>query len=291
MESRKRKASGLVLAMFSLSLIIVTLGVYSATRTENVSIAGYIPGVVVSGIYARIYINHVCMCLNKHKKQNSRTLVVTCVGSYLCIFFGVLGLFLRENRKQLLVASIVSLFFLVIDGVFLLFRFDMRPLKAGRCKFYTCGNDYIYENYYSQVPYQGLMESCHMSVRSGTCHCCDQYNCANGGYLNHHYQFVGVQSCQDVLLLYRAMWILIVLYLVAFGLGVFTAAVLGGIKDQKYCSITKGTGRQPSAPCPRQYRPHLPHCPPAVPPHPPPHQSSPFNIWHHLATGSSEAGY
>uniref|UniRef100_A0A3B3SZW7 Si:dkey-283j8.1 n=1 Tax=Paramormyrops kingsleyae TaxID=1676925 RepID=A0A3B3SZW7_9TELE len=189
MESRKRKASGLVLAMFSLSLIIVTLGVYSATRTENVSIA------------------------------------VTCVGSYLCIFFGVLGLFLRENRKQLVSARS---------------RTDMRPLKAGRCKFYTCGNDYIYENYYiprwfpchRQVPYQGLMESCHMSVRSGTCHCCDQYNCANGGYLNHHYQFVGVQSCQDVLLLYRAMWILIVLYLVAFGLGVFTAAVLGGIKDQ-----------------------------------------------------------
>lgn len=53
--------------------------------------------------------------------------------------------------------------------------------------------------------------------------------CVSGGYLNHHYQIVGVQSCQDVLLLYRAMWILVVLNLVAFGLGVFTTAILGGV--------------------------------------------------------------
>lgn len=30
----------------------------------------------------------------------------------------------------------------------------------------------------SQVPCQGLMESCSMKVRSGTCYCCDLYDCA-----------------------------------------------------------------------------------------------------------------
>lgn len=28
---------------------------------------------------------------------------------------------------------------------------DMRPMKAGRCQFYTSGNSYIYENYYATV--------------------------------------------------------------------------------------------------------------------------------------------
>lgn len=28
---------------------------------------------------------------------------------------------------------------------------DMRPVKAGRCQFYTSGNGYIYENYYATV--------------------------------------------------------------------------------------------------------------------------------------------
>ncbi len=28
---------------------------------------------------------------------------------------------------------------------------DMRPMKAGRCQFYSSGNSYIYENYYATV--------------------------------------------------------------------------------------------------------------------------------------------
>ncbi|XP_042630856.1 transmembrane protein 255B-like [Cyprinus carpio] len=107
---------------------------------------------------------------------------------------------------------------------------DMRPVKAGRCQFYTSGNGYIYENYYATVPCQGLTESCNMKVRSGTCYCCDLYDCANGGYLNNYYEFVGVQSCQEVFSLYVLLWVLTTLNLLAFVCGILTTAVLGSIK-------------------------------------------------------------
>uniref|UniRef100_A0A8C8EWB0 Uncharacterized protein n=1 Tax=Oncorhynchus tshawytscha TaxID=74940 RepID=A0A8C8EWB0_ONCTS len=212
MKRRNRMAIWLVLGMFCLSLVLVILGIYTTTRTESLSITGYASGVILA------------------------------FGSFL----GVLGLCLEENRKQLLVAAIVFLSFgiiasflcLVVDGVFIVFNMDVRPLKAGRCQFYTSGNSYIYENYYASVPCQGLTESCKMKVRSGTCYCCDLYDCANGGYINNYYEFVGVRSCGDVLSLYVLIWVLTSLNLVAFFLGILTTAVLGSIKDKRSSSVT-----------------------------------------------------
>ncbi|XP_063061804.1 transmembrane protein 255B isoform X2 [Engraulis encrasicolus] len=204
-KRRRRKAVWLVLGLLCLSLVTVVLGTYCTTRTESISITGYMSGIILA------------------------------FGSFL----GILGLHLEENRKQLLVSSIVFLSFgimasfmsVVVDGVFILLTVDIRPLKAGRCQFYTSGSSYIYENYYAEVPCQGLKETCSMRVRSGTCYCCDLYDCANGGYLNTYYEFVGVQSCQDVLSLYVCMWLLTCLNVLAFVLAIMATAVLGSIKD------------------------------------------------------------
>ncbi|XP_022535187.2 transmembrane protein 255B isoform X1 [Astyanax mexicanus] len=204
---KRRKALQLVSGMLSLSLLIVALGIYTSTRTESLSITGYASGAILA------------------------------FGSFL----GVLGLCLEENRKQLLIAAIVflsvgiltSFLCLIVDGVFILLNIDMRPMKAGRCQFYTSGNSYIYENYYATVPCQGLTESCSLKVRSGTCYCCDLYDCANGGYLNNYYEFVGVRSCEDILNLYILIWVLTLLNLLAFILAIMTTAVLGSIKDLK----------------------------------------------------------
>ncbi|KAL6478519.1 hypothetical protein MHYP_G00119520 [Metynnis hypsauchen] len=211
-KMKRRKALQLVSGMLSLSLLIVALGIYTSTRTESLSITGYASGAILA------------------------------FGSFL----GVLGLCLEENRKQLLIAAIVflsvgiltSFLCLVVDGVFILLNIDMRPMKAGRCQFYTSGNSYMYENYYASVPCQGLTESCSLKVRSGTCYCCDLYDCANGGYLNNYYEFVGVQSCEDVLSLYVLIWILTLLNLLAFILAILTTAVLGSIKDMKSAGPT-----------------------------------------------------
>ncbi|XP_037534419.1 transmembrane protein 255B [Nematolebias whitei] len=151
-------------------------------------------------------------------------------------FLGLLGLLLEENRTHLLTAAIVflsvgiitSFLCLLIDGVCIALNMDISPLKAGRCQYYSSGSSY--ENFFSPVTCWSLKESCTISVRSGTCYCCDLYDCANGGYLNSYYEFVGVQSCKDVFTLYVLIWTLASLNLVAFFTGILTTAVLGSVR-------------------------------------------------------------
>ncbi|XP_018515579.1 transmembrane protein 255B isoform X2 [Lates calcarifer] len=222
MMARVRRALCLVLGMLSLSLLLVVLGVYTTTRTESLDVTGYSSGVILT------------------------------LGSFL----GLLGLRLEENRKQLLTAAIVFLSFgiitsflcVVIDGACIVLSMDMRPLKAERCQFYSSGGSYIYENFYTSVSCWNLKESCTMTVRSGTCYCCDLYNCANGGYLSNYYEFVGVRSCEEVFTIYILIWTLTGLNLVAFFTGILTTAVLGSIKDSSSGPVTKPSESAPSSP-------------------------------------------
>ncbi|XP_062275673.1 transmembrane protein 255B [Scomber scombrus] len=223
-EMKVRRAVWLQLGMLSLSLLLVVLGVYITTRTESLTVSGYMSGVILT------------------------------LGSFL----GLLGLCLEENRKQLLTAAIVFLSFgiissflcLVIDGVCIVLNLDMRPLKAGRCQYYSSGSSYVYENFYTSVSCWNPRESCSMTVRSGTCYCCDLYDCANGGYLSNYYEFVGVSSCEEVFTLYILIWTLTGLNLVAFFTGILTTAVLGSIKDLSSSQVTKTSenATSPTAP-------------------------------------------
>ncbi|XP_019950545.1 transmembrane protein 255B isoform X1 [Paralichthys olivaceus] len=226
MTARVRRALWLVVGMLSLSLLVVALGVYTTTRTESLNVTGYISGVILT------------------------------LGSFL----GLLGLCLEENRRQLLTAAIVFLSFgtitaflcLVNDSVCTVLNMDMRPLRAGRCQYYSSGTSYIYENFFTSVSCWNLKESCTMTVRSGTCYCCDLYDCANGGYLSNYYEFVGVQSCEEVFTLYILIWILTGLNLVALFTGILITAVLGSIKDMRSSSTVtespEATATSPTAP-------------------------------------------
>ncbi|XP_031149160.1 transmembrane protein 255B isoform X1 [Sander lucioperca] len=226
MMVRVRRALWLVLGMLSLSLLLVVLGVYTTTRTESLNVTGYISGVILT------------------------------LGSFL----GLLGLHLEENRKKLLTAAIVFLSFgiitsfvcLVIDGICIVLNMDMRPMKAERCQYYSSGSSYIYENFYTSVSCWSPKESCNITVRSGTCYCCDLYDCANGDYLSNYYEYVGVQSCEEVFTLYILIWNLTGLNLVAFFTGILTTAVLGSIKDLRSSSPvtepSESTASSPTAP-------------------------------------------
>ncbi|KAJ0022204.1 hypothetical protein NQD34_009694 [Periophthalmus magnuspinnatus] len=223
---RLRRALWLALSMLSLSLLLVALGIYTTTLTETVSVSGYASGIILT------------------------------LGSFL----GLLGLGLEENRRHLITAAIVFLSFgiitsvlcLMIDGASIAFNMDMRPLRAGRCQYYSGGNGYLYENYYTTVSCWSLEETCNITVRSGTCYCCDLYGCAIGGYLNNYYEFVGVHSCHDVFTLYFLIWSLTGLNLMAFFMGILTTAVLGSIKYKRGPGLgSEPTGRglsSPSAP-------------------------------------------
>ncbi|CAB1325587.1 unnamed protein product [Coregonus sp. 'balchen'] len=179
------------------SVLILVFGLAATTRTQNITVGGYYPGAILG------------------------------FGSFL----GIIGAHLIDNKRQMLVASIVFISFgvvaafccAIVDGVFAARHIDLRPYYAGRCDFYANSKSSVdYEDVHCQTASRA---TCNLRVKSNTCYCCDLYNCGNrvelmGGY--HEYTEVG--SCEDVVHLYHLLWSVTILNIIALFLGIITAA-------------------------------------------------------------------
>uniref|UniRef100_A0A8C3WF96 Transmembrane protein 255B n=1 Tax=Catagonus wagneri TaxID=51154 RepID=A0A8C3WF96_9CETA len=202
---RKKTSLWFVGSLLVVSAFILTLGLTANTRTKNVAVGGYYPGIVLG------------------------------FGSFL----GIIGIHLLENRRQMLVAAIVFISFgvvaafccAVVDGVFAAKHMEPRPLMAGRCQFYSSGAGYLHDVYQTEVTCHSLNGRCQLKVKGSTCYCCDLYDCQSAEHSATYYEFVGVSGCQDVLHLYRLLWASAALNVLGLFLGVVTAAVLGAFKD------------------------------------------------------------
>ncbi|XP_074243489.1 transmembrane protein 255B isoform X3 [Saimiri boliviensis] len=224
---RKKTSLWFVGSLLLVSILIVTVGLAATTRTENVTVGGYYPGIILG------------------------------FGSFL----GVIGINLVENRRQMLVAAIVFVSFgvaaafccAIVDGVFAARHIEPRPLSTGRCQFYSSGVGYLYDIYQTEVTCHSLNGKCQLKVRSNTCYCCDLYTCGSAEPSPAYYEFVGVRSCQDVLHLHRLLWASAVLNVLGLFLGIITAAVLGAFKDMTKLAKLSDPGilrSSPLAPAP-----------------------------------------
>ncbi|XP_012517280.1 PREDICTED: transmembrane protein 255B [Propithecus coquereli] len=202
---RKKTSLWFVGSLLVVSVVILTVGLAATTRTENVTVGGYYPGIILG------------------------------FGSFL----GIIGIHLVENRRQMLVAAVVFISFgvvaafccAIVDGVFAARHIEPRPLTTGRCQFYSSGVGYLYDVYQTEVTCHSWNSKCQLKVRSNTCYCCDLYTCESAEPSPTYYEFVGVRSCQDVVHLYRLLWASAVLNVLGLFLGIVTAAVLGAFKD------------------------------------------------------------
>ncbi|XP_071989160.1 transmembrane protein 255B isoform X2 [Engystomops pustulosus] len=200
---RKRTALWFTISLLVVSLFILTIGLTATTRTENITVGGYYPGIILG------------------------------FGSFL----GVIGIHLVENRKQMLVASIVFISFgvvaafccAIVDGVFAARHIEPRPLYTGRCTFYASGSGLAYDTQQTEVTCSTGSSPCQLRIRTHTCYCCDL--CENSDEATSYYEFIGVNSCQDVVHLYRLLWTCTILNIVGLFLGIITAAVIGAFKD------------------------------------------------------------
>ncbi|KAJ6633515.1 hypothetical protein lerEdw1_014496 [Lerista edwardsae] len=222
---RKRNSLYVTVTLLIVSLLILTVGLAATTRTQNVTVGGYYPGAILG------------------------------FGSFL----GIIGSNLIENKRQMLVASIVFISFgviaafccAIVDGVFAARHIDLRPLYAGRCHYYSkntatpevghlaivvCPTRTVMAVSTSVLPqvvcHPQQRSACIPKIKTNTCFCCDLYNCGSrveisGGY----YEYIDVSSCQDIIHLYHLLWSATILNIVGLFLGIITAAVLGGFKD------------------------------------------------------------
>uniref|UniRef100_A0A8C7EVY9 Transmembrane protein 255B n=1 Tax=Neovison vison TaxID=452646 RepID=A0A8C7EVY9_NEOVI len=202
---RKKDALWFVGSLLVVSAAILTVGLAATTRTENVTVGGYCPGIILG------------------------------FGAFL----GIIGLNLVENRRQMLVAAIVFVSFGVVaafccalvDGVFAARHIEPRPLTAGRCQFFASEVGYVRDAHQTEVACHSSSGSCPLKVKSGSCYCCELYRCQSTEHPPVYYEFVGVRSCRDALHLHRLLWASAVLNVLGALLGVLTAAVLGAFKD------------------------------------------------------------
>ncbi|XP_058485384.1 transmembrane protein 255B [Solea solea] len=218
-QRRRTTALWLSISLLFLSVLVLTVGIISSTRTDNVPVAGYFPGIALS------------------------------FGAFL----GIVGIHLVENRKPMLIAAIifisigviVSFLCSIVDGIIASEFIDIRPLQEDMCDFYSSGSGYAYDSYYTEVTCRSFNKECKLKLRSNTCYCCYLYNCERTDYHTQYYEFTGVSSCWDVIHLYRLMWTSVVLNILGVFLGIITAAILGAFKD-----IRKPTPQMPSSPAP-----------------------------------------
>ncbi|KAM4859667.1 transmembrane protein 255B isoform 2-T2 [Thomomys bottae] len=202
---RKKTSLWFVGSLLLVSALILTIGLAATTRTQNVTVGGYYPGIILG------------------------------FGAFL----GLIGVNLVENRRQMLVAAIVFISFgvvaafccAIVDGVFAARHIEPRPLSTGRCQFYSSGSGYLYDVYETEVTCYSLNGRCQLKVTSNTCYCCDLYACGSTEHSPAYYEFVGVRGCQDVVHLYRLLWVSTVLNVLGLCTGIITAAVLGAFKD------------------------------------------------------------
>ncbi|XP_069458201.1 transmembrane protein 255B [Ovis canadensis] len=202
---RKKTALWFVGALLVVSASILTVGLAATTRTENVTVGGYYPGIILG------------------------------FGAFL----GIIGINLVENRKQMLVAAIVFISFgvvaafccAVVDGVFAARHIEPRPLMAGRCQFHSSGAGYLHDVHQVEVTCHSPSGGCLLKVKSNTCYCCDLYDCQGARSPTVYHEFVGVGACRDALHLYWLLWASAVLNVLGLLLGVVTAAILGAFRD------------------------------------------------------------
>ncbi|XP_029463700.1 transmembrane protein 255A [Rhinatrema bivittatum] len=204
--SRRRRNSVFVtVTLLIVSILILTVGLAATTKTQNVTVGGYYPGVILG------------------------------FGSFL----GIIGANLIENKRQMLVASIVFISFgvvaafccAIVDGVFAARHLDLRPIYAGRCQYFSKTTS-SYTDHTTEVVCQlPLRGPCTIKIKTNTCYCCDLYNCGRTGTSGQYYEYIDVSSCQDVIHLYHLLWSATILNIVGLFLGIITAAVLGGFKD------------------------------------------------------------
>ncbi|XP_062440776.1 transmembrane protein 255A isoform X7 [Rhea pennata] len=204
---RKRNSLYVTVTLLIVSVLILTVGLAATTRTQNVTVGGYYPGVILGfGSFLGIIGSN----LIENKRQMRRWLPAQtqprlCAGvaggcdlygSYVVSSFHMTsqrfawlrnshpchGKVITNSFTAQLVASIVFISFgviaafccAIVDGVFAARHIDLRPLYAGRCQYYSK----------STTPPEAICHPqrrapCTPKIKTNTCFCCDLYNCGN----------------------------------------------------------------------------------------------------------------
>ncbi|XP_055033628.1 transmembrane protein 255A isoform X3 [Misgurnus anguillicaudatus] len=195
-KRRKRKSIIVTGMLLIVSILILIFGLAATTRTQNITVGGYYPGVILG------------------------------FGSFL----GIIGAHLIENKRQMDLRPLYAGRCEYYSGG-ASFDIDVHCMTASRvscnlrvksntcycCDLYNCGKEHPLMGLQNKEVLKKFRKSSMIWNRVEL----------RGGY----HEYTEVRSCQDVVHLYHLLWSATILNVIALFLGIITAAVLGGFKD------------------------------------------------------------
>uniref|UniRef100_A0A8C4MWE4 Transmembrane protein 255B n=1 Tax=Equus asinus asinus TaxID=83772 RepID=A0A8C4MWE4_EQUAS len=209
-ERRKKTSLWFVGSLLVVSVLILTIGLSATTRTENVTVGGYYPGIIVS-------------------PASPGSAGQGLVAAVVFLSFGVAAAFCCATVDGVFAARHI------VSPIFLFWSARSMPLPG-----ITCGA--LWHLWAETRSSSGLSLSGSSTASPALlCRGARLPPCSCGDALSHamcssehppaYYEFVGVSSCQDVLHLHRLLWASAGLNVLGLLLGIVTAAVLGAFKD------------------------------------------------------------
>lgn len=100
---RRKSALWVTVSLLALALVVLTVGLISATRTDNVPVAGFYPGITVS---RSLTLTQFLLFSFYLLLLSSELFCILCLQLSFGAFLGIVGIHLVENRRPM-----VSLFF------------------------------------------------------------------------------------------------------------------------------------------------------------------------------------
>lgn len=110
---RRRTALWVTISLLTLGLLVLTVGLISATRTDNVAVVGLYPGIIVSG--GHLYSVNVLSVMKQTFLLLCQTFMCILTVSAFCAlqlsfgaFLGIVGIHLVENRRPMVSVLLLS---------------------------------------------------------------------------------------------------------------------------------------------------------------------------------------
>ncbi|XP_066504691.1 transmembrane protein 255A isoform X2 [Hoplias malabaricus] len=203
-KRRKRKSIIVTAMLFVVSILILVFGLAATTRTQNITVGGYYPGVILvaSIVFISFGVVAAFCCAIVDGVFAARHIDLRPLYAGRCEYYSSVASFDHDVQCQTARVSC---------------KLRVRSNTCYCCDLYNCGKEHPLLGLQSKDVLKKFRKSTMIWNRVEL----------RGGY----HEYTEVQSCQDVVHLYHLLWSATILNVIALFLGIITAAVLGGFKD------------------------------------------------------------
>ncbi|XP_056625600.1 transmembrane protein 255A isoform X2 [Triplophysa dalaica] len=204
-KRRKRKSIIVTVMLLIVSILILIFGLAATTRTQNITVGGYYPGVILvaSIVFISFGVVAAFCCAIVDGVFAARHIDLRPVYAGRCEYYSSGTSFDIDVVCQ--TASRVSC------------NLRVKSNTCYCCDLYNCGKEHPLMGLQNKEVLKKFRKSSMIWNRVEL----------RGGY----HEYTEVRSCQDVVHLYHLLWSATILNIIALFLGIITAAVLGGFKD------------------------------------------------------------